>query len=510
VPLAVFVGYLLTDPFQKQSIAFEAVVLAVLVFPLLMKWHYPLLILSWGLPATLFFLPGRPSLFLAMVAASLTISTVERILDRSKPHLPVPAVRWPLLAFLVVIFITAKLTGGFGLRSMGGDVYGGKKYIFLIVGILSFFAITARPISRKDVNLYVLLYFAGGFFTVIQDFYSYIPSPLHFIYWIIPPSSTGMSEFGGQTVVFGQTRLGGVAGAATAVFYWRLARYGFRDNFVTGKVWRPLIVGSMFILIFLGGFRSAILGALMTMTVIFLLEKMHRTGVMLVLLMGGILGGALLVPLASHLPFTFQRALAFLPLDISPEARIDAEGSTQWRLDMWEALWPQVPKYLMLGKGYAFSAETFNENIALDSALSHSIDAAENPLALAGDYHSGPLSVVLSMGIWGVLVWLWFWIAGFFVLWRNYRYGDPELRHINIFLYASFLTKCITFLFIAGNMADDVGGFTGVIGLSVAMNHGVKRRPAPLPANQNRPALPRLAERQAAFAPRPALPAVGR
>jgi len=486
VPLAIIVGYLLTS-LDYQSMGLIGFLAAIMIFPLLMKWHYPLLVLSWAMPVTLFFLPGHPTLFLAMAAISLTISVVERILDRNKPFLPTGGVAWPLLAFLLVIVITAKLTGGFGLRSMGSDVYGGKKYIFLIVGILSFFAITARPIPKRYANLYVGLYFAGGILNFVSDMYSYVPSPLHFIYQVIPPSifGTGLDD----DAVLGVSRMGGVATAAGCVFSWLLALYGFRDNMLTSKFWRPVLMGITFILMFLGGFRAIILGAFIMLALIFYLEKMHRTGMMMVMLLGGLLGAALLVPMAPHLPFTFQRALAFLPLNISPEARLNADASTEWRLEIWQALLPQVPKYLLLGKGYAFSAETFNESMGRDAMFQKTIDAAENPLALAGDFHSGPLSVVLSFGVWGVIVWLWYWVAGFFVVWRNYKYGDPALAHINRYFFAAFIAKCFGFLFIFGDVVGDVGGFAGLIGMSIALNHGIMRRPAqttaPIRINQN-------------------------
>ncbi len=339
VPLAIVVGYLLSDPLTLQTVYFTGALVAVLVFPLLMKWHYPLMIFSINLPATLFFFPGHPTLFLAMVATSLAVSVLERILNRNQSFLPGTAVRWPLLALLLVVFITAKLTGGFGIRSMGSDVYGGKKYIFLVVGILSFFAITARPIPKKSVNFYVTLYFAGGIFSIISDLYPFVPAPLQPIFLIFPPSVNSMASYGGEWVL-GVTRLSGIAAAAGAVLYWMLARHGIRENFLTSKLWRPLLMGCMFALIFLGGFRSAILGVLIVSGLLFYLEKMHRTSVMPALVLSGCMAGALLVPLAPQLPYTFQRALAFLPLDITPEARMDAEGSTQWRLDMWAALLP--------------------------------------------------------------------------------------------------------------------------------------------------------------------------
>jgi O-antigen ligase len=184
--------------------------------------------------------------------------------------------------------------------------------------------------------------------------------------------------------------------------------------------------------------------------------------------------------------------LAWLPLNIDPEARLDAQASTEWRIEIWEALLPQVPKYLLLGKGYAFSVETFQQNMGRDATFQNFISAADNPLALSSDFHSGPLSVVLSFGIWGALAWLWFWAAGFYVVWRNYHYGDPAIRHLNLFLFAAFVSKCFSFLFIFGAISDDVTGFASIIGLSAALNNGVMRpKPQPklVPAAPAKPSL---------------------
>lgn len=493
-------GYMLvsltSDYRDVSSLLVIGGILGLLVFPLLIKWHYPILIFSWSFPISFFFLPGRPNLFLPMVLVSLTISVVERILNKNQRFVPAGSVRWSLFALLVVVLITAKLTGGFGFRSLGASVYGGKKYATLIVGILSFFAIASRPIPKEKANFYIFLFFAGAMFSILQDLYYYTPDALRFIYYVFPPSSTGMDEFGNEEVILGVTRLGGVAGAAVAFVCWLLARHGIRENLLTDKLWRPLLLGGALLLIPLGGFRSSILGMLLILAIIFYLEKLHRTGLVLVVGLMIVMGGTLLVPLASHLPQTFQRALAFLPLDISGEARANADASTDWRLEMWKALMPEVPKYVALGKGYAFSAATFDESMGPNAMFHMTIDASQDPLALASDFHSGPLSIILPFGIWGVLAWLWYWWAGFYVVWRNYRYGDPDLRHINMYLFAAFVARCFGFLFIFGDLPMDVAGFAALVGLSVAVNHGIKApqpraayRPANLPAKPDRTSL---------------------
>jgi len=491
VLLAIIVGWTLTNPLDYQSVGFIGVLTALLSFPLLMKWHYPLLIFSWQCPITLFFLPGHPSLFMPMVLASLSISVVERILNKEQHFVPAAVVRWPLVALLAVVLFTAELTGGFGFRSLGSEVYGGKKYATLIIGILSFFAITARSIPRKDANFYLFLYFAGSLFNFISDLYPVIPSSLRYIFLFFPAIVHDFDTLGHAELELGVTRLYGIAATAGTVFYWMLARYGVRNIFLAGKPWRPLVLALSFVMIFLGGFRSGVGDALLIFGLIFYLEKMHRSILMLPLVLIGIMGSVALVPLAPHLPYTFQRALAFLPLKIDSDARMDAQGSTQWRLDIWQGLLPEVPKYLLLGKGYAFSAEVYTEMMG-QNATFKTFDPSQDPLALSSDFHSGPFSVVITFGIWGVLAWLWYWAAGFYVVWRNYHYGDPAIRHINLFLFASFVCKCISFLFIFGGIVEDVGGFAGIVGLSLAMNHGMARPQPQLHASPAATTSPRL------------------
>jgi hypothetical protein len=144
---------------------------------------------------------------------------------------------------------------------------------------------------------------------------------------------------------------------------------------------------------------------------------------------------------------------------------------------MWKALLPQVPSHLLLGKGYAISQEDY-QSMGQDSAF-HSIDPAEQGLALSGDYHSGPLSVILPFGIWGAMAFVWFLIAGVWALQRNRRYGDPALQTFNTFLLTAFLVKIIVFLFIFGGFSGDVVGFAGYLGLSISLNGGICRRTRP-------------------------------
>src|SRR6187399_2589153 len=82
IPLAVFLGYALSDPLDRGSFVTVTVVLALLCAPLLIRFHYPLMLLSWNMVAVLFFLRGQPQFFFAAIAISFTISFTQRILNK--------------------------------------------------------------------------------------------------------------------------------------------------------------------------------------------------------------------------------------------------------------------------------------------------------------------------------------------------------------------------------------------------------------------------------------------
>jgi hypothetical protein len=90
--------------------------------------------------------------------------------------------------------------------------------------------------------------------------------------------------------------------------------------------------------------------------------------------------------------------------------------------------------------------------------------------ALAGDYHSGPLSVIIPFGVWGMAAFVWLLWAGARFLYTTYRDGEPELRQINAFLLSFFLARILFFFFIFGTLHGDLFQFTGILGLSVALN----------------------------------------
>lgn len=136
---------------------------------------------------------------------------------------------------------------------------------------------------------------------------------------------------------------------------------------------------------------------------------------------------------------------------------------------------PEVPKYLWLGKGYLISPLDYNFVLGWDASV-HSVFAQNDPMSLSDDFHNGPLSIIIPLGIWGIIGFLWFLFVAARIFYANYRYGSTVLQTINAFMFAVFISKAFYFLFVYGSFYEDMLQFTAWLGLSVALNGGVCRR----------------------------------
>ena len=471
VPLAIWIGYLLAAPADRGTFGVGGILALILCAPLLLKWHHFLLVATWNLGMTVFFLPGSPPIWLLMTALSLGLSILHRTINSEARFLSAPSITWPLIFLAAVVLFTAKLTGGIGLHSLGNETSGGKSYVLLLMGILGYFALTAQRIPPKRVVLYVSLFFFCGCTAFIGDMAPHLPGSFRFIFAFFPMNG-GLEESGLGQLDF-HARYVGTGLVGMTLFYYLMARYGVRGIFLAGRLWRPAVLALAGAMILMGGFRSAVLLCAAIFISQCYLERLHQTKVFPAFIFAGVIAVVLLVPFAQHLPFFFQRSLAFLPLKLNREAVAQAQSTTDWRLQIWLDALPTVPQYLVLGKGYALSQ---NELAMAKDATQFRFNTDLQSVDLVGAYHSGPLSVVIYFGIWGVIALLWFWIASLRALYANYRYGDPSVRIINIFLLSYFIAKIFLFLVIFGGLYGDMYFFAAIIGLSVSINGGICRR----------------------------------
>ena len=470
VPLAIFLGYLLSDPLDKTTDAVFGVVFFLLILPLIFRWYHAWLITLWNMAITLMFLPGVLPGWMPMACIAFAIAIGHYILNRDRKFLEAPSVTWSLVVLGLVVAVTAKFRGGIGFHALGDEAVGGKRYLWIWIAIIGYFALISQRIPLEKRNRYTTLFLLATVTAVIGQAADFFGSAFRFLYIFFPSaySSTAQAPMADPSL----ERLGGVSVGAVAVTYALVARYGIQGVLGLRKFWRPVLFFLFLLLCVLGGYRSTFISVSLTLVLVFCFEGLLRSRLMPIAAMALILIGSVTIGFSDLMPLSVQRCLAIFPLKINPIARMSAETSTEWRLEIWRSLVPQIPKYLLLGKGLTFDAN----DMAMYRTLGNTAEGeVGGGFTLAGDYHSGPLSLIIPFGLWGCLAFIWFLVASLRVLWANYKYGDPDIRNINTFLISLFISKTLVFLIIFGGFYSDLVSFVGIIGFSISLNGGVAK-----------------------------------
>lgn len=472
LPLAVLMGYFLASPTDFSSVAIIVALVSLLLVPVLMRHYHPLLVAAWNASITPYFLPGSPYLWMLLAFVGFGFAVTNRFTNPKATLVEVKWINRSLAALLLVVVATALLRGGIGVRSMGSSSYGGKNYIFVVGAILGYFALISQRIPRSRARFLTGVFFLSALTALIPNLAYFAGPAFYFLYLLFPPELAVEQAAAGYTPGAEFARIGGLTLASIGLYCWSLAMYGIRGLADWSKPWRGVVFIVAMAACLFTGFRSFLLLFLFTLGFQFFLEGLHRTRAVSVVLALLLLGGVAVLPNAEKLPAVVQRSLSFLPIQINPAIRQDVSGSTNWRIRMWEDLRWDVPKYLLLGKGYAINP---NELSFAQENARRGFGADYSESMIAGNYHSGPLSLVISFGVWGVLAFGAFLLGSLRYLYHQYRKGLPELKSINRLLLSLFCAKTLLYLVVYGSFSFDLFLFTGIIGVSVSLNGPVTR-----------------------------------
>jgi hypothetical protein len=471
IPLALILGILASSP-DALTFMLVGMLLFFLALPLFIKWHHALLIVFWNSAFNFSFLRGQPDFWLAFAVLSFGLSLLSHVMGR-RTFLSVPEMSRPVLFLAAVVVGTAWCRGGIGLQALGGAAHGGRNYLNLLGAIVGYFAFTAERIPIQKSGRMGGLFFLSGTTTALSNLIFMAGPAFYFLYYLVP-SGVGILQAASEYEPTSIDRIMGLAPASIAALCFLLVRYGIRGLFDWTKPWRfaflCLIIGAALF----AGFRSTLAMLFLIFAFQFYFEGLLRTRLFPVMVgLAGVIFVALLL-FAGKMPPAVQRAVSFLPVNVDSDIRAEAMGSSDWRYQMWSIVWKDVPKYLAIGKGYSFDPTEMD--LVKQAITLGALNTYEEAL-LAGNYHNGPLSVIIPFGVMGSVAFVWVLIAGFRVLYSNYRHGDERLGRINSTLLSFYLAQCISFFFIFGALNSQLYVFLGVCGLSVSLNGGVRRKP---------------------------------
>jgi len=476
LPLAVLLGYFVAEPLDLGSVAVVVFVLVVLAIPLMLRWYHPLLVLAWNAAITPAFLPGRPALWALLAFGGLLCAVFSRAVSAQARFVIEPSIIKPLLALTGVVVTSAFLSGGFGLRLLGSNNYGGKSYFYFLAAVAGYFVLTSRRIPPQRAGFYVALFFLGGLTSILGILAGLDSARNTYLWLLFPPSdSVNPAAFGGRLRgPEAMLRLSELGTAGLAIYCFLLARFGVRGVLDLQRPWLLLLLSLALFGGMLSGFRSFLLLFALLFAVLFVLEGLHRTFYAPALLGLLLLGGVVVLPQADKLPMSVQRTLSFLPGKFDYLAQANAAATAEWRVEMWRQLLPEVPKSLLRCRGWNMDARDYFTSVEIGDSLDRF-----SGFKFVGSFHNGALSLLLPFGLYGAIAFVWFLVAGLRLLHRNWKYGSPALQRVNALLLAAFTARAIFFFSIYGSLESDMAAFLGLLGLSVALN-GADAAPAPV------------------------------
>jgi hypothetical protein len=444
-----------------------------------------LILLGWGMASPNGRLPFSFSIRDVCILMTMCAYVAYRILTLANVHRK----RHPLDVFLAINLVWIAFTfvlHPVGFNIFGSETVGGRPYVNFLLAVMAYRVIVSLPRSLLSVSRLPYFMLAGATVTAILNLTVYIvPSAAVYLY----PFYGGLD----LTAYFSSTG----AGSGEVQRFIGLRSFGFTLSLMLAAYheprelfnpMRPWLYGLLlgFAALLASGFRSTCFGVVAMVAIAAWLHRGPR-GVLIVVAGVGLLLGPLLAGQGRvyDLPFPVQRALSFLPGQWSEAASGQGEASTEGRFQWWK----DIIKYDIIGDwwfgdGFGVSKRDYESGIATASAKGGA--ALFDFFTRTGNFHSGPLTTIRYVGIFGFILFYGFMLAGAYYSVKCVQACRGTcLEPAAIFVAVRLLWLPVDYVFIFGAYDDQVGEqifLTALVLLLMRMSEAA-RKPANLTAS---------------------------
>jgi len=374
---------------------------------------------------------------------------------------------WTLLLCLCVAQTYAR--NPVGLNIFGGASVGARPYAIFAAALVSSVLLSALIIPAKDLRWILRLSILGGLINFAMLAVGYFIPRVGVWYGAVAANAGNTNiQQQGQYGVETASRIGFLGTAGRNLSLW-VSSFVSPIRACFHPIWAPLVLLSFTFAAF-SGFRNEIGAVGLT----YLIAIAYRGGIISVfiasvtLVMGIVL--LALVNLLAPLPGNIQRSLSFLPGTWEQSYVDDAEGSTEWRVDMWEEalLTDYWIKNKILGDGLGMTSQELNYirsfgdgfTGAQSIATSNKLSLQQEFMMATGNYHSGPVSTIRAIGYLGLLVLLLAQIRLAVHAHRQImRARNTEWFPLTLLIGIPIIWTPIFFTFVFGDFGVAVAGF---------------------------------------------------
>lgn len=351
-----------------------------------------------------------------------------------------------MIAFLFVLVLTMYVRGS-GLRFLGSGLWGGMGYITIIIAGGFYYFAPGLRLSQKQIKFLLISTIIAGFIPAfVQIAFVLSKGKFYILAYFIEAhlryvAESVFSSRSGAITRYSSFRQIGIAMLPVAF----VLRYRGVKRVI------PVVVLLMSaVLVGLSGFRGGVL-QMMMLTLLWLAislrGKQRVLAALLAIVLAIILYSGLLM-FSMSLPPSIQRAVSWMPgLRISPSVMADAMQSTEWRWQIWRYMLVDIPNYLWIGKGFCFPPAVMYTANPYDAATPYMAFLMHN-------YHNGPLSLILDLGIPGFVTALLFMVLMVIENFRGLRMiknQDSLQARYYRYLTVVLLWLVIAFYFVFGD-----------------------------------------------------------
>lgn len=414
-------------------------------------------------------LPGSPPAWAFAAAVTATMFIIRFAMRRPDFDLKIDLLDFAILLQLLVIS-QAYARNPTGLLILGGNKAGGKSYFVFAAAFLAYACIAmVKPkegILRWIVILMITFSLGDGLVSTISDWSATFSSMVLPIYSNVNLMTATSGNAGFDLDVF---RGGGgffMLGQAMVLPCFCLLRPISCLNPLRPLIFAIVAVGCGLVL--LSGFRSGAAYLAVVFVVSALIRRTPIDAVIVALLGTLALILVLMTGMVRSLPFGAQRVLSVLPIDVSSAARVDAENSTEWRVQMWK-LALTTDRYIRnkaLGDGFGFSAVEMKA--VLDTAQGYSSEFADSQeqMLAQGSYHGFHVETIRFTGVVGLVAALFLMVVAFrkaMQLVRFYR-GKSQFPYV-AYLCIPFVIYPLWSMLVVGSYRAEFPQFIVTVGL---------------------------------------------
>jgi hypothetical protein len=419
LPMAILLGqWAATDPQMAIGAGFLVVVLFIVAGMGRNIWLLIPMTVAFSGPVTA--LPGGFALRDLVIGLVVVTMIIHWIVRRYRVKMRFGLLEFALLLQFVMIAQTF-MRNPVGLAVLGSSEVGGRAYFEMTIAIAAYLVLAMQVVPCSLVNRAALLMFIGALFlgllgglTLLVPAFGYAMTA---VYAMAGASGAVARYHGVEVSQATEGRLPMLRDIARPLATGLFAKY------VPFKLINPINIFVFLSVLIVAvctlysGYRGMVVWLGLMAVASAMIHKKVASFLLICLFALPILGGMVVLQgNLIQLPASAQRALSFLPGDWDGRVVQDAEGSIDWRIEMWEEVLT-TERYItnkIIGDGFGFSQRELMFQINLGER-SRNPEELQEYFLITGGYHSGPVESIRRVGYIGLAVLL----IGMAIFWKE-------------------------------------------------------------------------------------------